>query len=480
MYTSFKPQLATVSISISRLILTSVAYDVDDELSKQQLGILHASTRTRALKVIGNYSPRVADLLQVMVLASSEMTFGTSEPPQTLEIVNVSVSMGFVETIPQSVKHLFSFKPPLMALNFDVLVVVMACSSGRSDIVHMMCTCRTLYQAGIPYLLAGKIHLLSRRKFLSFCCFMLCDPTYGRFRYLRNLKVGNLGRNIYGVAGAAAAALFQNAKYLESLELSNVDFFTYDKRIPQAISSYTSLRNMTLGTVSDNTSMMFLEMCSPLKKITVDFGRIHDWGYSPVDPLPLFKSFKDSLEEMRVSCVLFSNTPATIYSNVTDLYVEECWFVDITSVSLPFPNLRNLGLWMNDENWRLDDIDRYREDNMQSRERQQWKFLHSLRGSVRTLYMFALCGKVGHLDLQCTSLHAADSDKLYVILLDIYPFSLSIGFKVPGFDPSTLGHFLMPANETLTELLVSIEFYGEDHGDPISQLVGYASHSTTT
>lgn len=115
---------------------------------------------------------------------------------------------------------------------------------------------------------------------------MLCDATNGRLRYLRSLKVGNLGRNIYGVAGTVTAALFQNAKYLESLELSNVDFFTYDKRIPQAISSYTSLRNMTLGTVSDNTSMMFLEMCSPLKKLTVDFGRIHDWGYSPVDPLP--------------------------------------------------------------------------------------------------------------------------------------------------------------------------------------------------
>lgn len=304
-----------------------------------------------------------------MVLASSEMTFSASGPPQTLEVVNLSVSMGFVEIIPQSAERSFLFKPPPMALNFDVLVVVMACSSGRSDIGRMMCTCRTLYQAGIPYLLTGKIHLLSRWKFLSFCCFMLCDATNGRLRYLRSLKVGNLGRNIYGVAGTVAAALFQNAKYLESLELSNVDFFTYDKRIPQAISSYTSLRNMTLGTVSDNTSMMFLEMRSPLKKLTVDFGRIYDWGYSPVDPLPRFKSFKDSLEEMRVSCVLFSNTPATIYSNVTDLYVEECWFVDITSVSLPFPSLRNLGLWMNDENGLLDDIDQYREGNMHSRER---------------------------------------------------------------------------------------------------------------
>lgn len=94
--------------------------------------------------------------------------------------------------------------------------------------------------------------------------------------------------------------------------------------------------------------------------------------------------------------------------------------------------------------------------------------------------MFALCGKVGHLDLQCTSLDAADSGKLYAILLDIHPSSLSLKFKVPGFDLSTLGHFLMPANETLIELLVNIEFYGEDHGDPIFQLVSYESHSTTT
>lgn len=105
------------------LVLTSIASDVDNQLSKHQLGISHANARTTALKVIGNYSPRVADLLQVMVLASSEMTFSTSGPPQTLEVVNVSVSMGFVEIIPQSVERSFLFKPPPMALNFDVLVV---------------------------------------------------------------------------------------------------------------------------------------------------------------------------------------------------------------------------------------------------------------------------------------------------------------------------------------------------------------------
>ena len=82
-----------------------------------------------------------------------------------------------------------------MNLNWDILASVFPFLASRRDRSHLMRTCRTLYDAGIPYLLHKRItikfpfvQVKSTNKFRLFCDFILKNPER-RARHAREITI---------------------------------------------------------------------------------------------------------------------------------------------------------------------------------------------------------------------------------------------------------------------------------------------------
>ena len=355
-----------------------------------------------------------------------------------------------------------------MLLNYDVLIMVMS-FSDTGGIGRTMRTCRTLYITGVPYLLEGTIRIRSPRRLISFCRFMLRDPTY-RFHHLRDLELFVAGTFRTPNAGTLIAELFERAQSLEFLKLLYPSFLSLDDRIPRAISTLTGLHSVVLRGMTDEAQVMLSQLQSPLRALEIGF--YNDWADGPADPVPLLSQFKDSLQRLHVTWVDFA-TSNIQYPNLTTLYVDDCQFALLEFIYRPFPNLRSLSLWMGQEDDSLEDeeIEGHRESNIVSQVRGRWSSLIHVQSSILSLYMLGVRCKVENLDLQSGYLETADGNKLFAILSDLTPSSLQLRFTVPELDVSKLSDFLAPVKETLTSLYLHVNINGKEYIDPLSTLV---------
>ena len=355
-----------------------------------------------------------------------------------------------------------------MVLNYDVLIAVMA-FSDRCGIGRLMQTCRTLYLAGSSYILDGEVSFSTRGRLISFCRFMLRDPP-NRFWHLRELELGTSGRFKNPQAGELIADLFIHAKHLRTLRLLHCDYLELSPRVFRALADMTSLRDLTLISLSDEAYDLLPELQSPLMRIECSF--YNNDTYDPADPISLLAPFKNSLKEMKVTWVEFASLNVR-YLHVTDLYVDDCRFAELRYIFHAFPNLRRLSLWMGQEDDELDaeEVEDHRAVNTSAHAQSPWKSLCCVCGSLLSLYMLGVRCKVECLSLESSWVEKEDSSRFIALLSDMQPSSVSIRLRDSTIDLASLGGLLSPVTGVLSAITLHVDFEDKHWSDPSSGIV---------
>lgn len=342
-----------------------------------------------------------------------------------------------------------------MKLNYDLLVAVMSYLQGNS-LIRMMHTCHALYTAGAPFLLHPPAVLRSRARVLSFCRYILIEPT--RFLFLRSLEIRAPGRFDAGPKADLFLTMLMHAKYVETLKILDTDILRSHARIPAAVAALTALKSVVFPALNEAATEILQYSQSSLTKVEIGF-----WGdeaIGPGDPAPLLTRFAHSLRELRVTYAEFMR-PDLQYPHVDVLLIDDCRFALAEPLIKCFPKTRDLSLWtgQEDEDLEDDEIEDHRQTNIQAQEGACWEWLEHLRGDIRSLYLLGLTCQVGHLDVQSAFLTASRADELSTLLSYGRSYALSIRLKASEFNGTILRQVLRPVQDSLMRLIVYLEFW---------------------
>ncbi|THG95029.1 hypothetical protein EW026_g6551 [Hermanssonia centrifuga] len=343
-----------------------------------------------------------------------------------------------------------------------------------------MHTCRSLYHAGIPHLLFHNINIRTRAKLLSFCRFILTDPS--RFRFLRHLDISVPGRFKTPRKADLLLAMFMYAHQLQQLRIFDCEILDSHYQIPFAIAALTSLKSLTLHLPNDSAYQMLKCMRSDIVKMDICFYRDDE---VPQDPVPLLSCLCHSLQELRVTYAHFECAVGQYYPSLRTLVVDDCQFAKVEPLAESFPNASDLSLWMGqeDDNLEVNEIEECRSINQTAQDNVGWDGLDRLRGDILSLYMLGLRCQVYHLDVQSTFLTSPRSSQLRAVLSDSRPSMFSVRINAVKFEMSFLPPMLEPVRETLTHLIVYMDL-SDSSDEPDGMLasdfplIGFASLQT--
>ena len=364
-----------------------------------------------------------------------------------------------------------------MRLNYDVLIATMA-FSGRSDIWRLMCTCRTLYQAGVPNVLHGTVKISLLEQLTSLYEFLNHDPHRSRYFLSLDVKSYHLTHDTQYDASCTTlvALLSSHAQHLSTISVTyGVPLFA-DQHLQHTLSTIHTLRNMKVHGYSKDLSSFFRQIQRPIEKLDISFEDY--WLGITVDATRMCAPLKDSLEALLVERVKISAAPHIQYPHLTTLHIGFCKHPQLEDIIPSFPNLRNLCFWVFDNN-RLSDpeIEVQRAHNNEAQKRARWDSLRSVAACVRDLFLLGIQCRVDHLDIRSRWLdRAADGPMLLDIISNMHPSTLQIRLQTPGFETSRLGEFLSPAKGRLATLTLNLTIHALDYSDPGLTLVSSSCH----
>lgn len=372
-------------------------------------------------------------------------------------------------------------------LNFDILVEVMAWQAenwDRGSISRLMRTCRTLYTAGISYVMLTKpeIELSSHRTLESLYTFLLRDPE-NRFRYLRRLILNVPWRNRNGQTTIPAKDMlpyiFENASHLEKLRLSDSDILELDKRIPRSISGLKSLEHFSAIIASKTVLKILRRIKSPLARLQLsfdctDFDQLND-------PIEICASAKDTLEELRCSWAYFQKKEP-VYPRLKKLYVEHNHLVALEPLLRCYPNLQHLHVFTHREVYDLGDQDDWdalhmeRSENQVTQKGGSWSSLASLGGTIVYLFILGLQLKVGRLLVETSPNTDEEAQMLLSVVSDTRPSSIEFEFDLAesSFDFLETHTLLAPARGELNSLYLHLKHSSDTWADVDSLMVRLA------
>ncbi|KAF7799461.1 hypothetical protein EIP86_010696 [Pleurotus ostreatoroseus] len=254
--------------------------------------------------------------------------------------------------------------------------------------------------------------------------------------------------------------MLMHAKYLEELKILDTEILLSHPRIPSAVAALTSLKSISFPELNEAASKILQESRSPLAKVEIGFWT--DQTIGPGDPAPLLFRFAHSLRELRVTYAEFSRQDV-LYPQLDTLVIDDCRFALARPIIACFPNTRDLSLWtgQEDEDLEVEEIEEHRQTNIQAQETIRWECIQHLRGDIRSLYLLGLTCRVEHLDVHSAFLTSIRSDQLSTLLSDGRPSMLSIRIRVPIFDRAVVQRALRPVRDSLTRLIVYINFFEE-------------------
>lgn len=333
-------------------------------------------------------------------------------------------------------------------------------------------TCRTLHQVAPRILLAKKVRFYYPARFKSFCLFMLHHDKPDCFYHLRHLAL-HINRQWYRMGpqlGELLSTVLTRSTELEVLELGDTDFLSLDDRIPRALRALTKLHSLDFRSPTEHFFSMLKEMKAPLTYINAAFFNIVDRP----DPMPIFARFKDTLETLAIEWVEFEATGVQ-FPRLTSLDMAYCDYAELQPIVSCFPNLRNLNIVMDDDDWWDEDVEISRLDNLASQAHNSWTSLQCLSGDLRSLYMLGVRCRVNELQLSSWLDSDVDGQRLSIVLSDVCPAALEVELKVPGFDPLRLAGVLGPTTKTLKKLALAVRFHSKKYEDPSQNIVSRAA-----
>ena len=354
-----------------------------------------------------------------------------------------------------------------MTLDFDVLINVMPFMHG-SSLLPLMQSCRTLHAAGVPFLLHDPVVLPSRAKVLSFCRFILIDPT--RFRYLRSLEISAPGRFKPGPKADLLLAMLMHAKYLGQLRILDCEILTSDARIASAIAGLSSLRSLALHSLTDAACQILSALRADL--IAVELGFWRDDAIGPLDPVPFLVNFTQSLQELRVTYAEFQGH-TICYPAVRVLSIDDCRFAPIAPLITNFPHVSDLSIWTGQDDEDLEDteMDEHRQMNIRSQQDAHWQPLAHLRGDIRSLYLLGPTCPVHHLDVQSGYMTSTRIEHLSTLLAVGRPHDLTLRARIARIDHPTLAMLLPPVQDTLAHVVLFVDCAEHTRDDVQERLV---------
>lgn len=209
-------------------------------------------------------------------------------------------------------------------LDWDVLINCAPFITTKYDVLSFMYTCRTLYEARIPVLLAPPLHLESLAKVVSFCKFIVKDD---RARHIRSLSLGDY----YNPVNAVDSLLEQYP------------------RLSSVISSFKKLEEIRLKGVGKQTREVLRKMTSPVTSADISFADVHtmfEHAITHPDPTLLLQNFRETLKTLSVSCtsdpLVFPFHSEARFPYVWRLAVESGWEPSMKVFMDAFPNVSEL------------------------------------------------------------------------------------------------------------------------------------------
>lgn len=360
-----------------------------------------------------------------------------------------------------------------MRLNFDILLAVMPVAP-LPVVGRLMCTCRTLYQAGIPHALQGSISIASFKQLTSLYQFLCRDPH--RSRYFGDLDVDNYfikqGERWDESAAAILALLAEHGKYLHTISVRYRAPLFADFRLPVTLSSLRGLHSLRIRGYSEHIRAFILEARLPLTTLSLSFDdRLGDTMLA-VDPSRICRSLEASLEVLHID---FVETKATEcrYPRLHTLHITFFRRIDIQHLIRCFPGLSNLRFNVAQDNLLSDaEIERHRELNIEAQRHASWESLQSVECSLLNLYMLGVQTEVEHLDISKVQLNtAAHGSQLPAVVSDTRPCTLQLFLDSPAPELSRLGEFLEPAKDRLRTLVVTVCNHNPQYTDLSAILV---------
>ncbi len=370
-----------------------------------------------------------------------------------------------------------------MLVNFDVLTYLMSITEERTDVSSLMRTCRTLYSAGIPSLLSFDIDFDVWERFAAFCSFMDVDAP-GRSRFLRRmtLYMHHLTRARRTRTLGHILRILQHASQLHELSIETNDeeqrFDPLDPHLIEALSGLTSIKDLAVSMVTDDTAKILQSFQSPAAKVYLFFE--DDWSsseFSHLDPIFVLKQFGPSLRRLEVLFPAFSQVlrHGIQYPHLTELEISHISpLLALDPLIYSFPNLRIL---------RFSEMDTFgcdhiegegatRRANLLSQSQRHWESLDCVSADPVCLYLMGLNCKVHHLQLELSaelgSSRFANVDCIEETLSLTRPTRLDIAICSFPHETGFIQMQLYRAADYLTHLHIKVEFRGREGEDDVS------------
>ncbi|KAJ3552986.1 hypothetical protein NM688_g3864 [Phlebia brevispora] len=261
--------------------------------------------------------------------------------------------------------------PSLPHLNFDILTYIMACITRRTDLLSLMCTCSSLYAAGIPALLRSSCSIQADN-LLPFYEFLISKGP-SSFMALRDLHLFDGHFRLRGIELSSADVdilvdVLQKATKLNSLTLDCGPLLGLSGDLPHAITSLTSLRSLSIwGPADAHREYVLTRLQSPLQRVSLPLsGR---------DIFQILKNFHHSLEYARLSWGKVVESGVQ-FTKLTHLELFACFHLRLCILGPALPNLHSLVLANTQMYAHEDEADDLREENsrfQQDRASPVWK-----------------------------------------------------------------------------------------------------------
>ncbi|KAI0345032.1 hypothetical protein BDW22DRAFT_1353872 [Trametopsis cervina] len=378
----------------------------------------------------------------------------------------------------------------LPQLNFDVLHEVMR-QVQRRTLLHMMYTCRALYQSGVPLLLASEIRFnldWGLRRFYSFYRYVVANVS--RCQHLRSLALDLLYANICertGLIREALLAVAHNASNLESLHITGY-IFHLDPRYAEAFGSLKNLKQLRIHQYDATTVPLLSHLKSPLRHLDITFSSSFtestENGF-----IEAVKPYYETLETIRASRCSLPDIlePTVAFTHITSLHFRDLLNCDGPFLMKSFPNLRDLSV-IGDRNRTEFSPRTIRQKSIaeQLRSKCGWPSLDTFAGSVLWLYAWGIICPIHNLSLEDAScdihpafyldvckvakpsqlyIASATGQHMYGIIGGIVPtvrtFKLyTSNLRLPSMEnPLRTWQSSVPLTSSLTELTLVFDMY---------------------
>ncbi|KAI0697291.1 hypothetical protein C8T65DRAFT_743218 [Cerioporus squamosus] len=247
--------------------------------------------------------------------------------------------------------------PP--ALNYDVLLNVVAQSGSLRTGLAVMSTCRVLYHDGARILLQNPVKLSTNRGLGSFLYFLRGVP-HSRPHHLRELSLDMYS----GIDPTLARILGRVCPLMTSLESLRIDLpetvLASDPGLVSGLAKLESLTRLSLSCSGDLVCKLLRLLHAPLKTISLGWG-YDDWRVGKIywetideddwpeyHPTILLENFADTLEEL--TCRWWNTSedyirPRKTFPRFRHLVIEYVDMFYAAPYVQAFPNLARISVY---------------------------------------------------------------------------------------------------------------------------------------